>query len=161
CIVPSDWEAQHLHKPNNPKTVEDLKAALDCVVIKQGVFNLVFHPHGWIQNTQIVELIDHAVAKHGKKVKFLNFREALERLNKNLLGGSSLRADDGRANPDFSLNFNLSEFVKKMNEHLKILEAAEGPIAQGAGIPAPRDAKTDAGNRVEFPPGARFFDDQG
>ncbi|MGP0066852.1 MAG: polysaccharide deacetylase family protein, partial [Isosphaeraceae bacterium] len=31
CIVPSDWEAQSLQMPNNPKTVEDLKAALDCV----------------------------------------------------------------------------------------------------------------------------------
>ena len=61
CIVPSDWEAQHLHKPNNPKTLEDMKAALDCVVLKQGVFNLVFHPHGWIKSEQVVELIDHAV----------------------------------------------------------------------------------------------------
>ena len=65
-----------------------MKAALDCVVLKQGVFNLVFHPHGWIKNEQVVELIDHAVKKHGKKVKFLNFREAQERLNKNLLAGS-------------------------------------------------------------------------
>ena len=62
-----------------------MKAALDLVVLKQGVFNLVFHPHGWIKPEQVVELIDHAVKKHGKKVKFLNFREAQERLNKNLL----------------------------------------------------------------------------
>src|SRR5579883_1336595 len=96
CVVPSDWEARHLHKPNNPKTVEDLKAALDCVVLKQGVFNLVFHPHGWIKNTQIVELIDHAVAKHGKKVKFLTFKEALERLNQNPLLGQPLRAANGQ-----------------------------------------------------------------
>ena len=32
-----------------------------ATVIKQGVFNLVFHPHGWIKNEQVVELIDHAV----------------------------------------------------------------------------------------------------
>ena len=79
CIVPSDWEANNLHKPNNPKTVEDLKAALDAIVLKQGVMNLVFHPHGWIQSEQLVELIDHAVKKHGKKVKFLNFREAQDK----------------------------------------------------------------------------------
>jgi putative membrane-bound dehydrogenase-like protein len=91
CVTPSDWQAQHIQKPNNPQTVRDWKAALDCTVIKQGVFCLVFHPHGWIKNDQIVELIDHAVQKHGKKVKFLNFREALERLNKNLLGGQTLR----------------------------------------------------------------------
>jgi hypothetical protein len=98
CIVPSDWEAQNIQQPNNPQTVEDMKAALDAVVIKQGTFNLVFHPHGWIRNDQIVELIDHAVEKHGTKVKFLTFREAIERINHNLLDGSSLRNEDGSAN---------------------------------------------------------------
>lgn len=94
CIVPSDWEAQNIQKPNNPQTVEDMKAALDAVVIKQGAFNLVFHPHGWIRNDQIVELIDHAVEKHGKMVKFLTFRESLDRINTNLLKGRSLRGAD-------------------------------------------------------------------
>jgi putative membrane-bound dehydrogenase-like protein len=98
CVTPSDWQAQHLQKPNNPLTVRDWQAALDCTVIKQGVFCLVFHPHGWIKNEQILELIDYAQAKHGKKVKFLTFREALERLDKNVLGGQSLRAADGRDN---------------------------------------------------------------
>jgi putative membrane-bound dehydrogenase-like protein len=91
CVVPSDWSAQHYHKPNNPVTVRDWKAALDAIVIKKGVFCLVFHPHGWIKSEQVIELIDHAVAKHGKKVKFLTFREAQERLDKNLLGGQPLR----------------------------------------------------------------------
>lgn len=91
CVVPSDWSAQHLQKPDNPDTVRDLKAALDITVLKQGVYNLVFHPHNWIKPEQIVELIDHAVETHGKKVKFLTFREALERLNQNLLRGMSLR----------------------------------------------------------------------
>jgi len=89
--APSDWEAQNLQGKNNPKTVEDMKAAIDCTVIKQGVYTLCFHPHGWIQAEQIVELIDHAEKKHGKKVRFLNFREALERINKNMLKGKSLR----------------------------------------------------------------------
>ncbi|TXT22156.1 MAG: membrane-bound dehydrogenase, partial [Planctomycetota bacterium] len=98
CVAPSDWAAQHFHKPNNPQTIEDWKAALDCTVVKQGVFCLVFHPHNWIKPEQINELIDHAVTKHGKKVKFLTFREAVERLNKNVLGGQSLRSDKGRDN---------------------------------------------------------------
>src|SRR5262249_14825493 len=98
CVTPSDWEAQHLHESNNPVTVADWKAALDATVIKQGVFCLVFHPHGWIKNEQIVDLIDHAMAKHGKKVKFLTFKEALERLNKSLLNESSLRDDLGPDN---------------------------------------------------------------
>jgi hypothetical protein len=95
CVVPSDWSAQHVQKPYNPDTVRDLKLALDAAVLKQGTFNLVFHPHGWIRNDQVVELIDHAVKTHGKKVKFLNFRECLERLNKNLLDGQALRSADG------------------------------------------------------------------
>lgn len=98
CVVPSDWEAQHLHGKNNPKTVADMKAALDITVHKQGVMNLVFHPHGWIRNDQIVELIDHAVKKHGKKVKFLTFREAVERLNKNLMKEKPLRNATGGDN---------------------------------------------------------------
>jgi putative membrane-bound dehydrogenase-like protein len=100
CATPSDWQAQHLHGPNNPATVRDWKAALDATVIKKGVFCLVFHPHGWIRNEQVIDLIDHAATKHGKKVKFLNFRECHERLEKNLLGGQPLRdpktgADNG------------------------------------------------------------------
>ncbi|APZ91951.1 neutral/alkaline non-lysosomal ceramidase N-terminal domain-containing protein [Fuerstiella marisgermanici] len=91
CVAPSDWSAQHLHGVNNPLTVEDWKAALDITVHKQGVFNLVFHPHGWITAEQVVELIDHAVQKHGKKLKFLTFREAAERLNQSLTNGKSLR----------------------------------------------------------------------
>lgn len=58
CMTPSDWQAQYRHKPNNPQTVEDWKAALDCTLIKQGVFCMVFHPHGWIRNEQVVEFID-------------------------------------------------------------------------------------------------------
>ena len=91
CVTPSDWQAQHLHKPNNPQTVKDWKACLDCTVIKKGVMTMVFHPHGWIKNDQLVELVDYADKKYGKRVKFLNFREALERLNKNLLDDDALR----------------------------------------------------------------------
>jgi putative membrane-bound dehydrogenase-like protein len=98
CMTPSDWQAQHLHKPNNDITVRDWKAALDATVRKQGVFSIVFHPHGWIRNDQIVEFIDHVVATHGKKVKFLTFREVQERLNKNLLAGQPLRAANGQDN---------------------------------------------------------------
>jgi hypothetical protein len=92
CMTPSDWEANFLHQPNNPKTVEDMKAALDITVLKQGMLNLVFHPHGWIKAEQVNDLIDHAVEKHGKKVKFLTFKEALERLNKNLLNSVPITA---------------------------------------------------------------------
>lgn len=90
CVAPSDWSAQHLHGVNNPRTVEDWKAALDLTVLKQGVFNLVFHPHGWITAEQVVELIDHAVQTHGSKVKFLTFKEAADRLNRTQTNGQPL-----------------------------------------------------------------------
>src|SRR5205085_1069612 len=67
------------------------KAALDATVIKQGVFPLVFHPHGWSKPEQFIDLIDYAEKKYGKKVKFLTFREAQERLNKNMLDRHPLR----------------------------------------------------------------------
>ncbi len=111
CVVPSDWSAQHLQKPYNPDTVRDLKAALDITVLKQGVYNLVFHPHNWIKPEQVVEIIDHAVAKHGKKVKFLTFREALERLNANVLGGSQLRQTNGRDNGVRAIDVNNDGFM--------------------------------------------------
>ncbi len=111
CIVPSDWEAQNLHQPNNPRTVADMKAALDAVVLKQGTFNLVFHPHGWIRNDQVVELIDHAVARHGGKVKFLTFREAIDRINANLLQGHPLRRADGGDNGVRLLDLNDDHWI--------------------------------------------------
>ncbi|MBX7167628.1 MAG: hypothetical protein K1X74_14960, partial [Pirellulales bacterium] len=95
CVVPSDWSAQHVQQPNNPRTIDDWQAALDAVVVKQGVFNLVFHPHNWIRPEQVVEFIDGAIARHGRRVKFLNFREAAERLEWNLTGGVPLRAANG------------------------------------------------------------------
>jgi len=98
CLMPSDWDAQHLNGKCSPDTVRDLKAAVDAVVIKRGIFSLCFHPHGWIAADQIVDLIDYAVTKHGRKIKFLNFREVQERLDENLLGGHPLRAPDGGDN---------------------------------------------------------------
>jgi putative membrane-bound dehydrogenase-like protein len=98
CVMPSDWVAQHRHQSSNPITVRDWKAALDATVLKRGVFCLVFHPHGWIRNEQVVDFIDYAAAKHGKKVKFLTFQEAQKRLNENLLNGQPLRSAEGTDN---------------------------------------------------------------
>ncbi len=98
AMVPSDWEAFNVLGPTNATLLADWKSALDAVVLKQGVFSFIFHPHGWSSPQQFVEFIDYAVAKHGKKVKFLTFREAAERLDKNLLDGTPLRAADGSDN---------------------------------------------------------------
>ncbi len=95
CTVPSDWEAQHLQGKSNPRTVEDLKAALDATVAKQGLFVLVFHPHGWIESTQVIELIDHAQRKHGSKLMFLNMAEVQARIDQQMLAGRPIRKPDG------------------------------------------------------------------
>src|SRR2546430_16031888 len=109
AMAPSDWEANNAHGPNNPVTVADWKAALDASVLKQGTFTFIFHPHGWIRPEQLVEFIDYADKKYGRKVKFLNFREAQERLDKNLLLSHPLRASNGQDNGVRLLDLNRSE----------------------------------------------------
>jgi putative membrane-bound dehydrogenase-like protein len=111
AMVPSDWEAFNVHGATNPVTLADWKAALDVTVLKQGVLTFIFHPHGWSSPEQFIEFIDHAVAKHGKKVKFLTFREAQERLDRNLLAGQPLRAADGGDNGVRLLDVNNDGFT--------------------------------------------------
>jgi putative membrane-bound dehydrogenase-like protein len=98
AMIPSDWEAFNLHGSTNATTLADWKAGLDATVLKQGAFTFIFHPHGWSSSQQFVEFIDYAMQKHGKKVKFLTFGEAQERLDRNLLAGHPLRAGNGKDN---------------------------------------------------------------
>lgn len=112
CMAPSDWEGQNLLGKAAPKMLEDMKAALDLTVEKQGLMTMVFHPYGWIEPAQLVALIDHAVATHGPKVKFLTFPEALGRINTNVLGGRELRVTDGTPFPDRK-----QERARRVDEH--------------------------------------------
>ena len=98
CMAPSDWESQNILGRTNALLLPDWKAGLDAVVLKKGNFNFVFHPHGWSQSRQLVDFVDHAEATYGRRVKFLTFREAGERLARNLGQGQPLRADDGGDN---------------------------------------------------------------
>lgn len=111
CVTPSDWSAQHRQKPFNPLTVRDWTAVIDATVVKEGTFNLVFHPHGWISNEQIIKLIDHAVVKHGSAVQFLSFREVLDRMNEHLLAGQPLRNSKGADNGVRLLDLNADGFM--------------------------------------------------
>ncbi len=96
--APSDWQAFNLLGPKPSALLEDWKAGLDHTVRAQGVFVPVFHPHGWSAPEQLVALIDHAQRTYGARVKFLSFREAVERIEKHALGGQSLRAKNGSDN---------------------------------------------------------------
>jgi putative membrane-bound dehydrogenase-like protein len=109
--TPDDWQGFHLHGACDPRTLADIEAAIEATVIKQGLYVLTFHPHHWIRNDQVVDVIDHVVGKYGKKVKFLNFREAHERLTANLLGGQPLRAANGQDNGVRLLDLNHDGFM--------------------------------------------------
>ena len=111
CVVPSDWEAYNYHGATNQTTVRDWQAALDAVVLKRGAFTMIFHPHNWIRSDQLVDLVNYAVGKYGKRVKFLTFREALDRINRNLLLGQSLRATDGIDNGVRLLDLNADGYL--------------------------------------------------
>ncbi len=158
CMVPSDWEAQHLHGSSNPVTVEDWKDAIDATVLKQGTFNFVFHPHGWVKNTQMIEWIDHITARHGKKVKFLSFREVRERLTNNLLGGQPLRASNGQDNGVRLLDVNNDGYMDAVigNEHLRQTRVwnPQAKRWKTAAFPMPLVQIADDGTRTDA--GGRF-----
>lgn len=111
CLVPSDWEGQNIQGSSNPRTLADMKIALDATLLKRGATSLVFHPHGWIGSDQIVEFIDHAIEEHGERIKFLNFHEYQERLEDHLLVGQPLRDDAGRDNGVRLLDLNNDGFL--------------------------------------------------
>jgi putative membrane-bound dehydrogenase-like protein len=110
-VAPSDWESFHIQGSLSPQMLEDWKKALDIVVQKRGTFNFVFHPHGWSGNNQMVDFIDYAEKAHAGKVRFLNYREAQERLNKNLLAGQSLKTESGGDNGVRLLDLNGDGFL--------------------------------------------------
>src|SRR5438552_2543664 len=117
-MVPSDWEANNTHGPNSAQTVADWKAALHATMLKQGTFTFIFHPHGWIRTEQLLEFIDYADKTFGRKVKFLNFHEAQDRLDQHLLLGQPLRAANGQDNGVRLLDLNNAG-------HLDVISANE------------------------------------
>ena len=169
-MVPDDWEGHNLNTSAHPKTLEDMKASLDLVVHKKGVYNLIFHPYGWIKSAQVVELIDHAQRKHGGKVKFLNFREALERLNKNLLNGHPLRDEKGLDNGVELADLNNDGYLDVVRTNDGATEArvwtpessSWKPLANAAeALQAYRRATEPQFDKKALPPHALRLDDQG
>jgi putative membrane-bound dehydrogenase-like protein len=158
AMVPSDWEAQRLHGTNNPVTVADWKAALDTTVIKQGTFTFIFHPHGWIRADQIVEFIDYAVGKYGKKVKFASFHDAQENLDKHLLLGQPLRTGNGQENGVRLLDLNDDGYLDVVigNERLRKTRLWDAVKRQwtDSGFPTALVASDRNGSRHDG--GARF-----
>jgi hypothetical protein len=98
CAVPSDWEAQRVNKRLSPVTTSDMGKAIDATVQKKGVYTLVFHPHGWMDQKQVVLLVDHAKKSYGDRVRFMSFADAADALRRNLLGGMPIKTGNGLDN---------------------------------------------------------------
>ncbi len=158
CLMPSDWDAQHLNGKCSPKTVVDLKHAVDATVIKRGVFSLCFHTHGWIANDQVIDVIQHTKAKHGTKVKFLNFKQVLDRINRNLLGGHPIRSANGQDNGVRILDLNNDGFLDVVIGNEKVQQTRVWSPKDGKWIVSPFPigivSVDDQGNRAET--GVRF-----
>ena len=116
CIVPSDWESFNIAGMAAPTLLDDWKTALDRIVEQRGVFTAVFHPYGWSSPQQWVEFIDYAEIKYGKRVKFLNFQEALARLEKSALAGAKLRSESDADHGVRLLDVNGDGFMDVMTE---------------------------------------------
>ena len=80
----------------NPPTVRDMHGDR-CHGRETRRVCLCFHPHGWINNTQIVELIDHAEISW-RQSQVSEFPRRGRRLTQNLLGGHPLRNATGGDN---------------------------------------------------------------
>jgi putative membrane-bound dehydrogenase-like protein len=113
-VAPSDWQSFNLQGSAQPQLLEDWKTALDLVALKQGTFNFVFHPTGWSAPTQHVAFVDYAVERFGRRIKFLNYREAHQRLTTHLLAGQPLRAADGSDNGARLLDLNDDGYLDVM-----------------------------------------------
>jgi hypothetical protein len=98
AATPDDWQGFNLQGKGHRDTIRDMKASLDATVTKQGVYTMLFHPHRWITNQQVNEVVDYATDRYGRKVKFLNMREIHTRLVENLLDGQPLRTASGGDN---------------------------------------------------------------
>ncbi len=98
AVMPGDAHGVHAYGKQSDETVEDWKRAIDIVVAMKGVYTLCFHPHGYIESGQLVDLVDYADSTYGKRVKFLNLREVYDRLTNNLCEGAPLRKADGEDN---------------------------------------------------------------
>lgn len=109
--IPGDSHGVHQNKAKSAKTTDDWKRAVDICVKKQGLCNLLFHTIGYCDAEQLVEVIDYADRTYGKRVKFLNCREIYDRLTKNVLGGTTLRAKNGGDNGVRLLDVNADGFL--------------------------------------------------
>ncbi len=158
CAIPDDWQGQNLNGVASSKTAEDLRAVIDAAVIKRGTANLVCHPNNWIGQQLLLEVVDETIKKHGPQVRFLTFRECVDRLNEHLLAGQPLRAANGQDNGVRILDVNHDGYVDVVigNEHLQQTRIwqPESRTWRTFGFPVPIVEVTAEGDRIDA--GVRF-----
>ncbi len=121
-MVPDDYEAQLVNGPKSPSTLTDLKRALDAVVVKQGLMVFGFHPHGWITAEQIIEFLNYSTSTYGKRVRFITFKQAQQRIDQFLLSNQPLRNERGDDNGIRLLDLNHDGWMDVVigNENLQM-----------------------------------------
>jgi mono/diheme cytochrome c family protein len=138
CLVPGDHQADFYKPLYGERLLEDWKAALDAVVAKRGIGALVFHPWGRCTPEQLVALVDHAVARHGSRIKFLTMAQVHDRITRHALAGRPLRADDGTDNGVRLLDIDNDGFMDVVSGRLtRIWDPAAGRWKES---PFPADA---------------------
>ena len=159
CTIPDDWQAQNIQQPNNPRTVDDMLAAIDATVIKQGIADIVFHPHGWIRSEQMAEVVDRVDAKYGKRVRFLTFHECIERINKHLLLDQPIRRPVGGGDNGVRIvDLNLDGFLDVMigNDERRVARVWNPENNQWIEIPSPVKFVTNDADSAPIDQGVQF-----
>jgi hypothetical protein len=159
AAMPGDAHGVHAYGMGNTQVLGDWQRALDVTVLKQGLHTICFHPHGYSLPESIAGLVDYADRTYGKRVKFLNCREIIDRLTKNALGGTPLRSATGADNGVRLLDVNGDGFLdvvigNSQRQLTRVWQPKEKrwletplPLALVSGETTPRSTAT----------GARFF----
>lgn len=142
------------------RTLRDWQVAVDAAVLKRGIVAFCFHTTGGIRAEELVTLVDHAVQRHGRRLKFLTFREVEDRLTAHLLAGQPLRAPDGGDNGVRLLDLNRDGYLDVVigNPALQRTGLWDPQRGRWRELPLPvRLVETDAAGR-RHDAGVRFVD---
>lgn len=158
-VMPGDAHGVHAYQAGSPRVVEDWQRALDLVVSKQGLQTICFHPHGYCLPAHPAALVDYADRAYGRRVKFLNCREILDRLTTNLLAGTPLRSATGADNGVRLIDVNGDGFLDVVigNSHRQITRVWQPAEQRWRETPLPVALVTKEDGARSEPTGVRFF----